>query len=108
MLRYEELIMYIRLEGKNHLLVRTVKGPKGHPVELVLADLGRDPELNLFSSAHRGRREHPERWEGVDDFHLLLALENYKRRVGHSKPALMAVQGGAPRFDEREKSESKE
>jgi hypothetical protein len=100
--------MYIRREGNDHLLVRTVKGPKGHPIELLLANLGVDPELNLFSSAQRGRREHPEDWEGVHDFHLLQALENYKRRVGRSKPALVAVQGGAPRTDEREESEFKE
>ncbi len=100
--------MYIRLEGNDHLLVRTVKGPNGHPIELVLANLGWDPELNLFASAQRGRCEHPERWEGVHDYHLLQALENYKRRVGRSKPALVAVQGGAPPPDETEKLESRE
>ncbi len=83
--------MYIRLEGLAHLLIRTVQGPDGLPRELVLANLGSDPELNLFPSAEQGRREHPDLWDNVTDFHLLQALENYKRRVGHFKPALVAV-----------------
>ena len=86
--------MYIRLEGNEHLLVRTVSGPKDQPVEVVIARLGADPELNLFLAAERGRREQPELWEGVQDFHLLQALENFKRRIGHFKPALVAVKGG--------------
>ena len=105
---FEEKGMYIRLEGDDHLLVRTAKGPAGEPAEIILANLGIDPELNLFSSAHQARREHPEHWEGVHDYHLLQALENYKRRVGHSKPALAAVQGGAPLSDERRNAESEE
>jgi hypothetical protein len=100
--------MYIRLEGSDHVLVRTVKGPEDEPAEIVLANLGLDPELNLFSSAQQGRCEHPELWEGVHDYHLLQALENYKRRVGRSKPALVAVQGGAARPDRGTNSESQE
>ncbi len=85
--------MYIRLEGAEHLLVKTAPGPDGLPQELILANLGTDPELNLFFSAERGRRERPGLWEGVTDFHLLQALENYKRRLGNLKPALVAVNG---------------
>jgi hypothetical protein len=85
--------VYIRLEGTEHLLVRTSPGPDGLPQELILAKLGSDPELNLFFSAERGRRERPSLWEGVTDFHLLQALENYKRRLGRLKPALVAVTG---------------
>jgi hypothetical protein len=85
--------VYIRLEGPEHLLVRTVRGSDGLPQELIMAKLGSDPELNLFFSAERGRREQPGLWEGVTDFHLLQALENYKRRLGHLKPALVAVAG---------------
>jgi hypothetical protein len=98
--------MYIRLEGNDHLLVRTLKGPGDRPVEVILANLGPDPELNLFSSAEQGRRQHPEHWEGVHDYHVLQALENYKRRVGHCKPALAVLQGGAPRSDEKKDAES--
>ena len=85
--------MYIRLEGPEHLLVKTVRGSDGLPQELIMTKLGSDPELNLFFSAERGRRERPGLWEGVTDFHLLQALENYKRRLGHLKPALVAVTG---------------
>lgn len=83
--------MYIKLEQDEHILVRTVKGPDNLPREIVLARLGQDPELNLFLSAETGRREQPERWEGVEDFHLLQALENFKRRQGRLKPALVSV-----------------
>jgi hypothetical protein len=86
--------MYIRLEGDEHLLIRTVRGPEDEPAETVIARLGADPELNLFFAAERGRREHPELWEGVRDFDLLQALENFKRRMGRFKPALVAVKGG--------------
>jgi hypothetical protein len=88
--------MYIRLEGHEHILARTGKGPDGLPREIVLANLGSDPELNLFLAAERGRREHPELWEGVADFHVLQALETYKRRMGNQKPALVTIQGRAP------------
>lgn len=100
--------MYIRLEGNDHLLVRTVKGPDDQPREVVIANLGPDPELNLFASAQQGRRQHPEHWDGVHDYHLLQALQNYKRRLGNYKPALTAVQGGAPRLDEKRNAESEE
>jgi hypothetical protein len=85
--------VYIRLEGPEHLLVKTVRGSDGLPQEMILAKLGSDPELNLFFSAERGRRERPGLWEGVTDLHLLQALENYKRRLGRLKPALVAVTG---------------
>jgi hypothetical protein len=85
--------MYIRLEGQNHLLIKTVEGPDGAPREVVLGDLGEDPELNLFIAAEVGRRKEPELWEGVSNFHLLQALENYKRRAGRFKPALVAFKG---------------
>ncbi len=85
--------MYIRLEGDSHLLVSTIEGPDGSAHEVVLADLGEDPELNLFIAADIGRRKQPELWEGVHNFHLLQALENYKRRAGHFKPALVAFNG---------------
>jgi len=100
--------MYIRLEGNDHLLVRTLKGPEDRPAEVILANLGPDPELNLFASARQGRSDHPEHWEGVHDYHLLQALENYKRRVGHCRPALTALQGGAPRRDEKKNAGSEE
>ena len=85
--------MYIRLEGNDHLLIRTVPGSDGGPREVVLANLGQDPELNLFIAADGGRRSRPELWEGVSDFHLLQALENFKRRLGGFKPALVGVKG---------------
>jgi len=88
--------MYIRLEDDRCLLVRTLRGPHGEPRELVLADLGNDPELNLFLAAESGRLRNPDLWEGVTDFHLLQALENYKRRVGGFRPALVAVRGNRP------------
>ncbi len=94
--------MYIRLEGNEHLLVRTIQGPKDEPAEVVIARLGTDPELNLFLAAERGRREQPELWEGVQDFHLLQALENFKRRIGRFKPALVAVKGGLKATQEEE------
>ena len=100
--------MYIRLEGNDHLLVRTMKGPDGHGIEVVLANLGVDPELNLFAAAQQERRKHPEYWEGVHDYHLLQALETYKRRVGQYRPALVAVQGGAPPRDGASNAESEE
>ena len=83
--------MYIRLDGDEHVLVRTTAGEEGRPRETVIARLGSDPELNLFFSAEQGRREHPELWSGVSDFHLLQALENYRRRLGQLKPALVAL-----------------
>ncbi len=95
--------MYIRLEGENHLLFRTVEGPDGSPREVLLADLGQDPELNLFIAAEIGRRKEPELWEGVSNFHVLQALENYKRRMGHHKPALVAFKG--KRSDSEEQGE---
>jgi hypothetical protein len=85
--------MYIRLEGANHLLITTIQGPDGVPREAVLADLGSDPELNLFIAAEAGRRKDPELWSGISNFHLLQALENYKRRAGRFKPALVAFKG---------------
>lgn len=85
--------MYIRLAGDDHLLVKTVKGPDAAPKEVVLASLGQDPELNLFFAAEQGRRDHPELWEDVSDFHLLQALENFKRRMGSLKPALVLIKG---------------
>lgn len=91
----KDLEMFIRLEGNDHLLIRTVKGADGAPKEVVLARLGQDPELNLFFAAEVGRRDNPEIWEGVSDFHLLQAWENYKRRVGNLKPALVMIKGKA-------------
>lgn len=89
----EETQMYIKLIDNGHVLIRTFQGPNGRPEEVALASLGRDPELNLFLEAKRGRRKQPELWEGVHDFHLLQALENYKRRVAGFKPALVSVTG---------------
>ncbi len=100
--------MYIRLEGLEHLLVKTVQGPDGLPQELILAKLGPDPELNLFFSAERGRRERPALWEGVTDFHLLQALENYKRRLGRLKPALVAVIGKCSKMAQEQSLEPRE
>jgi hypothetical protein len=100
--------MYIRLEGDEHILAKTGKGPDGKPQEFVLANLGSDPEINLFLAAERGRREHPELWEGVGDFHVLQALENYKRRIGNLKPALVTIQGRAPRRGAGQDTESEE
>ncbi len=85
--------MYIRMEDGEHILVRTVQGRDGLPREKVLANLGPDPELSLFFAAERGRRESPEDWEDIHDYHLLQALETFKRRMGSYKPALVAVQG---------------
>jgi hypothetical protein len=85
--------VYIRLEGNDHILVKTERGPDGVPREVVLGDLGQDPELNLFFAAEQGRRKNPELWEGVNDFQLLQALQNYKRRLGNYRPALVAVPG---------------
>ena len=100
--------MYIRLDGLEHLSVKTVQGTDGLPQELILAKLGSDPELNLFFSAERGRRERPGVWEGVTDFHLLQALENYKRRLGRLKPALVAVTGKHPETTEGHSREPRE
>ncbi|MEJ2715881.1 MAG: hypothetical protein P8182_01890 [Deltaproteobacteria bacterium] len=94
--------MYIKLEQDEHILVRTVKGPDNLPREIVLARLGQDPELNLFLCAETGRREDPERWDGVEDFHLLQALENFKRRQGGMKPALVSVNIHRPREENNE------
>ncbi len=86
--------MYIRVENGEHVLVQTIEGPDGAPMETILAELGEDPELNLFFAAQAGRRNDPDAWEGVHDFHLLQALENHKRRAGRFKPALVALDGG--------------
>ena len=88
--------MYIRQQGDEFILVRNVRGPDGAPEEALLARLGEDPEINLFFAAQQGRRAQPELWEGVHDFHLLQALENFKRRIGSSKPALVVVDGRRP------------
>ena len=85
--------MYIRIEGDEHLLVKNVEGIDGTPSERILAKLGSDPELNLFFAAQQSRRNHPDLWENVSDYHLLQALENYKRRLGGQKPALVCVEG---------------
>lgn len=87
--------MYIRMDGDECLLARTTRGDDGLPQELVLARLGVDPELNLFFAAQQGRREHPELWEGVNDLHLIQALENFKRRMRRMRPALVCVKGGS-------------
>jgi hypothetical protein len=92
----EKLAMYIREEGDEFILVRNVRGADGNPTEAVLAGLGQDPELNLFIAAEQGRRSAPELWEGVQDFHLLQALENFKRRTGSFRPALVLVDGKQP------------
>jgi hypothetical protein len=89
--------MYIRLEDDRHLLAKTGKDPQDHTVEIILADLGKDAESNLFSAAEVGRRKCPDLWEGVTDYHILQAWETFKRRLGHFKPVLVALQGGAPR-----------
>jgi len=96
--------MYIRLEGNRHLLIRQVKGSGEEPKEVILADLGEDPEINLFSAAEQGRRNAPELWEGITDFHLLQAFETYKRRIGNFRPALVMVKGKAKPDDKEEKS----
>ena len=85
--------MYIKYDDGEHVLVRTVRGPDALPREVVLARLGQDPELNLFSSAEEGRERHPELWEDVHDFHVLQALQNYKRKIGNFRPALVSVKG---------------
>ncbi|MBI5569972.1 MAG: hypothetical protein HY914_08515 [Desulfomonile tiedjei] len=100
--------MYIRQEGGEHLLARTIEGPDGNPQEVVLARLGTDPELNLFFSSEQGRREEPELWDGINDFHLLQALENFKRRQGHCRPALVALQGKATIHSDCASTESEE
>ncbi len=86
--------MYIKLQGNEYVLVRILPGSDGPPREVVLAYLGQDPELNLFLTARQGRQQAPELWDGVHDYHLLQALENFKRRIGGFKPALVAVKGG--------------
>jgi hypothetical protein len=85
--------MYIKVVNNEHVLVRTIQGTDGKPREVDLANLGEDPELNLFLAGEKGRRDAPELWEGVHDFHLLQALENFKRRIGGYKPALVAFDG---------------
>ncbi|HMK37376.1 MAG TPA: hypothetical protein VK463_20040 [Desulfomonilaceae bacterium] len=85
--------MYIRVEKDNHVLIKTVEGADGSPGETILADLGQDPELNLFIAADISRRKNPELWEGVSNLHLLQALENYKRRVAGCKPILVSIRG---------------
>jgi hypothetical protein len=97
--------MYIKLQDDEYVLVRSFPGSDGPPREVVLARLGQDPELNLFVTARQGRLEAPELWEGVHDYHLLQALENFKRRIGGFKPALVAVKGGKP-FPGNEDSEA--
>jgi hypothetical protein len=92
----ERPAMYIRQEGDEFILVRSVRGPDGNPAEAVLAGLGQDPELNLFFAAEQGRRSAPDLWEGVNDFDLLQAFENFKRRMGSSRPALLLVDGKQP------------
>ncbi len=86
--------LYIRAEGDKCLLVRTMEGPDGAPQEIILADLGSDPELNIFFVVQEGRRKDPEKWRGVHDYHALQALETFKRRNSGYKPALVAVDGG--------------
>jgi len=85
--------MYIKKLDSELALVRTRPGADGEPEEVLLALLGQDPELNLFVAAQLGRLRNPELWEGIHDFHLLQALENYKRRIGGFRPALVAVKG---------------
>lgn len=93
--------MYIRREDDDHLLIRTVQGPDGNPEEEIIGRLGFDPELNLFAVAETGRRGNPEKWRDIDDFHLLQALENFKRRPAGMKPALVAYDGRkAPHSDD--------
>lgn len=91
--------MYIRAEGDTCLLVRTVKGPDGNPQEVTIADLGSDPELNIFFVVQEGRRKDPEKWRDIHDYHALQALENFKRRTSGYKPALVAVDGGKEMLD---------
>ena len=97
--------MYIRLEGEDHILVRTFQGEDGLPQEKILASLGPDPELNLFFAAEQGRRKHPDDWEGIHDYHLLQALETFKRRMGNFKPALVAFEGKLRREEDSSESE---
>jgi hypothetical protein len=85
--------MYIRLEDDEYVLIRVMADAAGVPHEVVLANLGRDAELNLFLAAEQGRRNNPELWEGVHDFHILQALETHKRRRFGFKPPLVAVKG---------------
>ncbi len=100
--------MYIRHQGDELLLARTTVGPDGKPQEVILASLGSDPELNLFLASERGRREEPELWEGINDFHLLQALENFKRRLSRCRPSLVAIDGGMPKFGDNASAESEE
>ena len=97
--------MYIRLEDGEHILIRTVQGPDGLPQEKLLANLGPDPELTLFSAAEQGRRENPQDWEEIHDYHLLQALETFKRRIGNFKPALVGVRGKLRREEDSPESE---
>jgi hypothetical protein len=85
--------VYIRLEDDEYVLVRTVEGVDGSPREQILAGLGQDPELNLFVAAETGRRKNSDLWEGIRDFDLLQALENFKRRLRRSKAALVTING---------------
>jgi hypothetical protein len=83
--------LFIKLEGNDHLLIRTIQGSNNLPIGVVLANLGSDPELNLFIAAEIGRRKEPRLWENVSDFHLLQALENFKRRTAGYRPSLVSV-----------------
>lgn len=89
--------MYIRACNGNHILIKNVEIENGESREQVLADLGSDPEINLFFAAEAGRRKDPELWEDVHDFHLLQALETFKRRTAGYKPALVMFSGRKPR-----------
>jgi hypothetical protein len=91
--------LFITLEGNDHLLIRRILGSDNLPRDVVLANLGSDPELNLFIAAEIGRRKEPEQWEDVSDFHLLQALENFKRRTSGYRPSLVSVKTSKPEDD---------
>jgi hypothetical protein len=81
-------------EGDDHILVKSIPGTDGKPRHTRLANLGADPELNLYFVIQEQRRKDPETWKGIHDFHVLQALETFKRRNSGHKPPLVAFQGG--------------
>jgi hypothetical protein len=93
--------VYIRAQGDGYILVKTVKGPDGKPEEIHLADLGEDPELNLYFVVSEGRRKDPDLWKDIHDYHALQALEIFKRRTSGYKAPLAPVNGGKESVDKK-------
>lgn len=87
--------MYIRVEDDRYVLIRTTAGTGAAPQETILADLGDDPELNIYFAVENGRRDNPNLWEDVNDGQVLHALENFKRRTSGHRPVLGVVKGGS-------------